>query len=103
MDMWIVIFGLFACATVIAMILGYYLIRELEAFFPEEYRKAGSPSAFWNDGRKFSFLWYALKGGFVAVPDAKLVRAFKIYRCLEISRLALLALLPLAVSAHWLA
>ena len=88
MDAWLVMFGLFACATLVAIGFGIYLVGELRAF-PEEYRKAGSPSSFWNDGRTWVFLGYVLRGRFFAIPDESLVATFKIYRALEVVRLAL--------------
>ena len=89
-----VLFGLFALATLVALAFGAYLIGGLKAF-PEEYRKAGSPSVAWIDGRYWSFLWYVLKGRFEAIPDASLVATFKAYRALEAVRLLLVVALVL--------
>ena len=89
MSTWITIFGLFGCATVIALFLGTFLISELETFFPGEYRKAGSPAAFWIDSRYMSFLGYVLKGRFEEIPDVRLVAKFKVYRALQAGRLLL--------------
>jgi hypothetical protein len=70
------------------MCFGAYLITELRAF-PEEFRRAGSPSRFWNDGRTWAFLWYVLTGRFGALPDAGLVIFFQVYRAFEVFRLLL--------------
>ena len=88
MDAWFVIFGLFFLATLVAIFFGAYLIGQLKAF-PEEFRKAGSPSPFWNDGRTWSFLAYVLNGKFLAIPDASLVATFKVFRAFEAVRWAL--------------
>jgi len=87
-------FGLFFFATLVAVVFSVYLIGQLKGF-PEEYRKAGSPSAFWNDGRTWSFLGYVLRGRFAAIPDASLVGTFKIYRVLETLRLTLFVVMVL--------
>ena len=76
------------CATVVALVFSVYLIGKLKSF-PEEYRNAGSPSAFWNDFRAWSFLIYVLKGRFLTISDANLVTKFKAYRALEITRMTL--------------
>jgi len=99
MDAWFVIFGLFFCATLIAIGFSIYLIGELKAF-PEEYRKAGSPSPFWNDGRSWVFLGYVLRGRFFAIPDANLIVTFKVFRIFESFRLALFLGLVLFGLAH---
>jgi len=99
MDVWFAMFGLFALATLVALVFYVYLVGQLEDF-PEEYRKAGSPSAFWNDGRSWSFLWYVLKGRFAAIPDASLVGTFKPYRALETARLILVLVMVLLGLTH---
>src|SRR5579862_7881823 len=99
MDAWFIIFGVFAVATLIAIGFSFYLVGALKAF-PEEYRKAGSPSVFWNDWRTWSFLAYVLRGRFTAIPDASLVATFKIYRALEATRLALFVGLVVFGLAH---
>ena len=99
MDAWFIIFVVFAVATLIAIGFSFYLVGELKAF-PDEYRKAGSPSAFWNDWRTWSFLAYVLRGRFAAIPDASLVATFKIYRALEATRLTLVVALVVLGLAH---
>jgi len=93
-----VVFGLFFCATIAAICFGAYLITELRNF-PEEYRRAGSPSRFWNDGRTWSFLWYVLTGRFAALPEPSLVVTFQVFRAFEVFRLLLLAVFFLLLVA----
>ena len=99
MDAWFVAFGLFGCATIVALLFCAYLIPALKEY-PEEYRKAGSPSVFWNDWRTWSFLAYVLKGDFKSIPDPSLVTTFKVYRALEATRLFLVLALVLEGLLH---
>ena len=83
-----IVFWLFFGATLLAILFGAYLITELRTY-PEEFRRAGSPSRFWNDGRSFVFLWYVLAGRFTSLPDANLVSHFRVFRAFEGFRLLL--------------
>jgi hypothetical protein len=80
------------------MFFGAYLIASLKAF-PKEYRNAGSPTPFWNNGAAWAFLGYVLAGRFIAVPDAGLVSSFKVYRAFELVRLGLFILFVLLLLA----
>ena len=81
--------GAFFVATFISLCASGYLMTLLKSF-PDEYEKIGSPSLLWPRMGYWSLSWYSVTGKFSAIPDARLVREFSVFRIFEFFRVALL-------------